>query len=184
MRSLLLEVEGAVEAEFPDAGVAAHYGDPFGEQRALAESAGMVDRSNRDIVTISGPTGSSWLNSLSTQKVDGLAPGAAVQTLILSPHGHVEHQLSLVDDGSRTWIHVEPGEAEQLVEFLNSMRFMLRVEVADVSAQYAVLTLMGPDRPAAACRCRGDGLRIRRRPDRGSCEVVARRRPAGRNVGA
>jgi tRNA-modifying protein YgfZ len=145
MDSPLLAVSGAVAAEFPDVGVAAHYGDPFAEQRALAEAAGLVDRSNRDVLRISGKDRLSWLNSISTRKVDDLAAGSAQQTLILSPHGHVEHHLSLVDDGSDTWIHVEPGEAESLLEFLESMRFMLRVEAADVSAGYAVLTVMGPE---------------------------------------
>jgi tRNA-modifying protein YgfZ len=145
MDSPLLAVPGAVAAEFPDVGVAAHYGDPFAEQRALAEAAGLVDRSNRDVLRISGKDRLSWLNSISTQKVDDLAAGSALQTLILSPHGHVEHHLSLVDDGSDTWIYVEPGEAEPLLEFLESMRFMLRVEAADVSASYAVLTVMGPE---------------------------------------
>src|SRR5262249_30424492 len=32
-----------------------------------------------------------------------------------------------------------------LLEFLESMRFMLRVEAADASADYAVLTIMGPE---------------------------------------
>jgi len=140
MDSPLLTADGAVEAEFPDVGVAAHYGDPYAEQRALAETAGYVDRSDRDIVTITGADRLTWLNSLSTQKVDDLGPGQAAQTLILSPHGHVEHHLSVVDDGATTWIHVEPGEAGALLEFLNSMRFMLRVECADVSADHAVLT--------------------------------------------
>jgi folate-binding protein YgfZ len=154
MDSPLLAVSGAVAAEFPDVGVAAHYGDPFAEQRALAEAAGLVDRSNRDVLRISGKDRLSWLNSISTQKVDDLAAGSAQQTLILSPHGHVEHHLSLVDDGSDTWIHVEPGEAESLLEFLESMRFMLRVEAADVSASYAVLTVMGPQvKPDAADPC-------------------------------
>ncbi len=81
-------------------GVAAHYGDPFAEQRALAETAGLVDRSNRDVLQITGQDRLSWLNKLSTQKVDDLAAGSGQQTLILSPHGHVEHHLSLVDDGS------------------------------------------------------------------------------------
>jgi hypothetical protein len=34
-RSPLLDTPGAVAAEGPDAGVAWHYGDPHGEQRAL-----------------------------------------------------------------------------------------------------------------------------------------------------
>src|SRR5215469_2098388 len=150
MDSPLLAVDGAVGAEFPDVGVAAHYGDPYAEQRALCETAGFVDRSDRDVVTITGADRLSWLNSLSTQKVDDLAPGRAVQTLILSPHGHVEHHLSVVDDGATTWIHVEPGEAGPLVEFLVSMRFMLRVEPADMSEDLAVLTVMGPQAAGGA----------------------------------
>ena len=144
MDSPLLAVSGAVAADFPDVGVAAHYGDPFAEQRALVEAAGLVDRSNRDVLTITGQDRLSWLNSLSTQKVDDLAADSARQTLILSPHGHVEHHLSVIDDGSTTWIHVEPGEAASLLEFLESMKFMMRVEAADVSEDYAVLTVSGP----------------------------------------
>lgn len=145
MDSPLLAVSGAVAADFPDAGVAAHYGDPAAEQRALAEAAGLVDRSHRDVLKITGKDRLSWLNSISTQKLDDVAAGSARQTLILSPHGHVEHHLSLVDDGTDTWIHVEPGEAASLLEFLESMRFMLRVEAAEVTADYAVLTVMGPE---------------------------------------
>jgi tRNA-modifying protein YgfZ len=150
MNSPLLAVPDAVASDFPDVGVAAHYGDPFAEQRALAEGSGLVDRSNRDVLRIGGRDRLSWLNSISTQKLDDLAPGNARQTLILSPHGHVEHHLSLVDDGACTWVHVEPAEAPSLLEFLESMRFMMRVEAEDVSADYAVLTLMGPEVPSEA----------------------------------
>src|SRR5262245_22110163 len=113
-----LAISGSVPADFPDVGVAAHYGDPYAEQRVLTESMGLVDRSNRGVLEITGPDRLSWLNSITTQKVDDLPPGAATQALILSPHGHVEHHLSLVDDGTKTWIHVESGEAGVLLEFL------------------------------------------------------------------
>ena len=49
MESPLLQLPDAVPAEGPDTGVAAHYGDPLGEQRALAQAAGLVDRSHRGI---------------------------------------------------------------------------------------------------------------------------------------
>jgi folate-binding protein YgfZ len=145
MDSPLLAVPDAVAAEFPDVGVAAHYGDPFAEQRALAEAAGLVDRSNRDVLRITGQDRLTWLNSISTQKLDDLQAGIAQETLILSPHGHVEHHLSLVDDGTATWVHVEPGEAAATLQFLESMRFMLRVEAEEISSGYAVLTVMGPE---------------------------------------
>jgi tRNA-modifying protein YgfZ len=143
-KSELLAWPGAVQASWPDEGVAAHYGDPMREQRATEESAGVVDRSNRGVVRITGPDRLSWLHSLTTQALDGLAPGAAAQALVLSPNGHIEHHLTLTDDGTATWIHTEPGTAAALVEFLESMRFMLRVEVSDVTQDHAVLTVLGP----------------------------------------
>jgi tRNA-modifying protein YgfZ len=167
--SPLLQWPGAVAAGWPDEGVAAHYGDPSREQRALdgagpaASTAtgrvgGFVDRSNRGVVTITGQDRLSWLHSLTTQHLLELAPGAAAQALILDPNGHVEHHLTLSDDGTTLWIHVEPGAAAPLVAFLDSMRFMLRVAVADVTQDYAVLTVMGPDREDQARERLTDGL--------------------------
>ena len=139
-----MQLPGAVEASWPDEGVAAHYGDPMREQRTAEESAGVVDRSSRGVLRITGPDRLSWLHSLTTQHLEGLAAGAGAQALILSPTGHVEHHLTLADDGTAVWVHVEPGTAGALAEFLDSMRFMMRVEVADVSQDYAVLTVLGP----------------------------------------
>ena len=121
-----------------DAGIPLHYGNPLGEQRLLKEGA-FVDLSNRGVITVTGPDRLPWLHSLTTQYVEGLAPHASVQNLILSPHGHIEHDLHEVDDGQTTWLIVEPDTADSLVSFLNKMRFMMHVEVTDRSAEYAVV---------------------------------------------
>jgi len=144
MDSPLLAHAGAVPADGIDSGIAAHYGDPYAEQRALAQSAGQVDRSNRGILRITGEDRLSWLHSLTTQDVEHLAPGETAQALVLSPQGHIEHHLTLADDGTALWAHVEPGTAEALLAFLQSMRFLLRVDPADVTGDFAVLTLKGP----------------------------------------
>lgn len=144
--SPLLSRPGAVLADAPDVGVAAHYGDPYREQRSLVAGTASVDLSHRPVVRISGVDRLEWLHSLTTQHLSGLEPGVWTEALILSPHGHVEHHLSLVDDGSAVWAHVEPGTAGVLVEFLDRMRFMMRVEVADVSADWAVLHQAETDR--------------------------------------
>ena len=145
--SPLLGWPGAVPAGWPDETVAAHYGDPVREQRAAAR---FTDRSNRGVVTVTGPDRLSWLHSLTSQKLDQLAAGESAQALILDPNGHVEHHLTLTDDGATTWIHTEPGMAAALTKYLDSMRFMLRVEVTDASGEYAVLTVTGPDRGGLA----------------------------------
>ncbi len=137
--SPLLARPGAVPAEGADAGVAWHYGDPMREQRTFLDGTGRVDLSHRGVVTVAGPDRLSWLHSITTQHLTGLAPYTSTESLVLSPHGHVEHDLHLVDDGTTTWITVEPGTAPALVAWLDSMRFMLRVEVADVTADIAVV---------------------------------------------
>src|SRR5215472_397079 len=128
MDSPLLARPGAVPAQGTDAGVAAHYGDPYAEQRTLTRAAGQVDRSHRDIVRITGADRLSWLHSLTTQDL--------------------EHLQTLADDGTALWAHVEPGTAAALLAFLQSMRFLLRVDPEQVTGDFAVLTLMGPGRPA------------------------------------
>lgn len=140
MTSSLLARPGAYPADPPDVGVAAHYGDPFREQRRFDSGDGVVDLSHRPVVTIAGADRLSWLHSLTSQHVETLPPGVAIEALILSPHGHVEHHLSLVDDGETTWMHIEPGTAESLVGYLNSMKFWSQVDVAEQSS-YAVLAL-------------------------------------------
>ncbi|WP_151525474.1 CAF17-like 4Fe-4S cluster assembly/insertion protein YgfZ [Serinicoccus kebangsaanensis] len=137
--SVLLEQPGAVDGTGVDAGVAAHYGNPHREQRLLEEGLAVVDLSHRGVVTVSGPDRLSWLHSLTSQQLSDLAPRRSAETLILSPKGHIEHALHVVDDGERTWLTTEPGAAPAVAGWLDSMRFMLRVEVEDVTDRYAVL---------------------------------------------
>ena len=124
---------------FPDPLVAWHFGDPHGEQRRLSQGEGIVDLSNRGVVTVTGVDRLSWLHSLTSQHVEHLGAGESALALILSPHGHVEHELHLIDDGETAWIITQPGAAPELTRYLDSMRFMLRVEVSDVSDAFAVV---------------------------------------------
>ncbi|WP_211199017.1 YgfZ/GcvT domain-containing protein [Phytoactinopolyspora limicola] len=138
-RSPFLDVPGAVEGAAPDQGVAAHYGDPLREQRRLAAGTGAVDLSHRAVVRVSGPDRLTWLHQLTTQHLELLEPGQATTALVLDAHGRVEHAMYGVDDGAAIWFHVEPGTAEPLVRYLDSMRFWSQVEVEDVTADFAIV---------------------------------------------
>lgn len=149
MTSPLLTTPGAVSAETPDTDIAAHYGDPSHEGRAIERSSAWVDRSNRGVVRVSGPDRLGWLNDLTSQLTRDLAPGVGTEALIMDARGRLKHHLSMVDDGESTWMHTEPGDAAETARFLDSMVFMLRVEVEDLSDSLSVLTLLGPDRDKA-----------------------------------
>ena len=130
----------------PDAGAIWHFGEPNKEQKLLAAGNGWADLSHRAVISVSGEDRLSWLHSLTTQNLESLTPGLWVSGLILDPQGHIVHQIYLVDDGSVTWIHTEKEKKTDLLEFLNKMKFMLRVEVQDRTNQYAVLRAPGsPD---------------------------------------
>ncbi|MFD8385754.1 YgfZ/GcvT domain-containing protein [Streptomyces sp. NPDC059679] len=159
MKSPLLSLPGAVPGEGPDEGVAAHYGDLFREQRALADGSGFVDLSHRGVVTVAGPDRLSWLHLLLTQHVSELPAGQATEALILSPHGHIEHALYIVDDGETTWAHVEPGTQGDLLAYLESMKFFYRVEIADRTEEFAVVHL-----PAGSIAEAPEGAAVRETP--------------------
>ncbi|MER5949723.1 folate-binding protein [Streptomyces sp. NPDC001904] len=154
--SPLLTLPGAVPGEGVDEGVAAHYGDLFREQRSLADGSGVVDLSHRGVLAVTGDDRLSWLHLLLTQHVSELPAGHATEALILSANGHIEHALYLVDDGSTTWAHVEPGSQEALLAYLESMKFFYRVEVADRTAEFAVVHL-----PAGSLAPVPDGVAVR-----------------------
>ncbi|MFE7131308.1 YgfZ/GcvT domain-containing protein [Streptomyces sp. NPDC057638] len=159
MKSPLLSLPGAVPAEGADEGVAAHYGDLFREQRALAGGSGLVDLSHRGVITITGGDRRAWLHLLVTQHISELPPGQATEALILTSNGHIEHALSLVDDGETLWAHIEPGTREELVAYLESMKFFYRVEVADRTEDFAVVHL-----PAGSIAPVPDGVTVRETP--------------------
>jgi folate-binding protein YgfZ len=127
----------------PDKGAVWHFGEPVKEQRALEAGTAWADLSHHNIIAVSGQDRLKWLHDLTTQFVSDLQPGVWMANMILDAKGHVEFQFNVVDDGNTTFLVLDPGYCEQLIEYLTKMKFMLRVDVSDVSSQYAVLRAPG-----------------------------------------
>ena len=120
-----------------------HYGNPFGEQRALADGESVVELADRAVITITGPDRLTWLDSLTTQSLRGLAAGESSETLLLSPNGRIEHAMRVIDDAEITWLLVDGSERGSLAKWLDRMRFTLRVEVADRSDDFLTIGSFG-----------------------------------------
>ena len=140
-RSPLLSRPGAFAASGADAGVAAHYGDPVAEQRALARRTrlALVDHSNLGVVTVAGEDRLSWLTTLSSQVLAGLGEGDSTELLLLTPQGRIEFSAFAVEKDGAVWLITERDQAAPLAEYLNRMKFMLRVEITDRTETHAVL---------------------------------------------
>ena len=143
-RSPLLGRAGAVPNAVgdPDELVPAHYGDPLREQ-GLLEAGAAGAALARDVVAVTGPDRLSWLTTLSSQVLTDLTPGdGGVETLVLDAKGRIVHALAALDDAETLWLVTEAGRGPALVEFLERMRFMLRVEVS-VRDDVAVVAALG-----------------------------------------
>ncbi|PJI95090.1 YgfZ/GcvT domain-containing protein [Luteimicrobium subarcticum] len=138
-RSPLLDRSGAVAGAGPDAGVAWHYGDPTAEQRALERHGAVADLSHLGVVRVTGPDRLTWLHSITSQDLAGLAPRTSTELLVLDPHGHVEHSAGVVDDGEGVWLVTEASHAAPLAAWLDRMKFSLRVEITDATAEVAAI---------------------------------------------
>lgn len=150
---LLDAIDGAADA--PDGhqqhGVAWHYGNPLGEQRAFERSAGAVDRSHHRVLRISGADTLTWLNSLISQKIDALEPGSTAHGLILDAKGHIEHAFTIVrpkessptgSDEPTIYLVSEPETFDALQTYLTQMVFWSAVSVHE--ADLALITVIGP----------------------------------------
>jgi folate-binding protein YgfZ len=126
-----------------DAGAIWHFGEPNQEQRELAAGNAWADLSHRAVIKISGSDRTKWLNDMMTQELGTLPVGQWTETLLLDAQGHIEQQLFLVDDGALIWLHTEASKNEELITYLNKMKFMLDVDVCDQTTEYSVLRAPG-----------------------------------------
>ena len=152
--------ESAPDSEFVDEAVAsfgatAHFGDPSGEQWALESGRALVRRPDLAVIAVSGADRLTWLTSLASQIVTGLVPGASRELLILSPEGRVEHWAGASDDGEALHLIVERADLSGFVAFLDSMRFALRVSVAECDVAVFSSVRAGANTPEAVAALPG-----------------------------
>jgi folate-binding protein YgfZ len=132
----------------PDEAVAAHRGDPLAEQRAMARSAAVVDRSHRGVVAVPGEERLSWLHLLLSQHVSELPEGAGSEALILDAQGRVLHHMVVSHVGDTVYLDTDQADLAELLAYLQKMVFWAKVQPRDATAELAVLSLVGPETAA------------------------------------
>lgn len=135
--TLRQQMEAAGAVFDADSGVPAHYGDPVREQLLYESGKGIHYAGPIGVVAVSGTDRLSWLTTLSTQVVTDLGERSK-ELLLLDPNGRIDFAAGIVDDAESgiAYLLTEPQYAAALAAFLDSRRFLLRVEVADRSAEY------------------------------------------------
>jgi folate-binding protein YgfZ len=125
-----------------------------GQYRLLREEAGLLDRSARGKLLVTGPAAAEFLQGQLTNDVEALEPGAGCYSALLDRKGHMQADMRvLLLAPERFWIDTEPTAAAAVARHLGMYRVGREVEVADAGSEWAILSLIGP----AADRASGVG---------------------------
>lgn len=146
---------GAIATE--GGATALHFGDPFAEQKRAATGIVLIDRSDRELLTIAGQERLSWLEGFVSQHVTELGPGQGGSSLILDANGRVEHLFGITAGAEELIVDTEPGRAEGLFAFLDRMVFWAAAEPR-LAPELALLTVVGAGTHSALAAVLGDDV--------------------------
>src|SRR6266536_1441242 len=114
------------------------------EVQAIHENAGVVDRSDRGAVLVSGPDAWSYRQSIVSADLDAVGDGEGVHSLLLTPQGKLDVDFRLLRVGDEAWLDCDPGFGEQLAASLNRFRIRVKCDVTDRTGQWGSLAVRGP----------------------------------------
>ena len=120
------------------------YGDPSAEYAALANGAGLVDRSGSGRLRISGVDALDLLNRLSTNKLESLPPGQGAPTVLTSPKGRVVDLLLVGALADYLLCLTSPGRQQAVVDWIDFYTFGEDIHLQDIAPATSQLTLVGP----------------------------------------
>ena len=124
--------------------VAAHFGDPVAEHRAVRESAGLFDTAYLGIVEAQGPHRVRFLNGQVTADLRPLVDGQGAYAATLTPTGKMVADLRIYAVGETFLLVTPPGAARAVIDHLNHFRVADRVVFTDLSERVASLLVQGP----------------------------------------
>jgi folate-binding Fe-S cluster repair protein YgfZ len=101
--------------------------------RALRHGAGLVARSDRSVLSVTGPDRLTWLQGLLTQDVAELAPGEVRDSAYLTAQGRLIADLRVIHNADRTLLDVPERLADGLSARLDGLLFAEDAQVANQS---------------------------------------------------
>ena len=126
------------------------------QYRLLREGAGLLDRSGRGKLILSGGEAAEYLQGQLTNDIEGLAPGEGCYCALLDRKGHLQADArALRLSEAEIWLDSEAATTDTLKRHLETYKIGREVELSDVSSEWAILSLLGPAAPGLAAASPG-----------------------------
>jgi folate-binding protein YgfZ len=115
------------------------------QYRAMREEAGLLDRSGRGKLIVSGAEARDYLQGQLTNEIETLEPNRGCYAALLDRKGHIQGDLRLLQLSSGDlWIDTEPAAVEPVLRHLDTYKIGREVEVRNASEDWAIISLIGP----------------------------------------
>ncbi len=133
------------------------------EYRALRQAAGIVDRSSRGRLTISGADRRSYLQGLLSNDIAALAEGSGCYATYLTAQGRMIADMRVVETGQSLLVNLDGTLADSIAARWSQFVFSEDVQIANDSASTAEVGLYGPSaaHTVAEAVASGDAERAR-----------------------
>ncbi len=113
--------------------------------QAVTESCGLLDRSERGKLALSGREAKSFLQGQVTNDVEQLAPGDGCYAAFLTPKGKMLGDLRILDVGDELLLDTERSSLQQLFNMIRRFKVGYDVELHKRTLECGLLSLIGPD---------------------------------------
>jgi tRNA-modifying protein YgfZ len=130
---------------------------PQDQYMALTGGLAVVDRHDVGLLRASGKDAVDLLDRLSTNDLSGLAPGKGASTVLTTNKGRVIDLLTVAHLNDHLLVLCSSDAAVRVAEWIDFYTFEEDVVVSDVTSEYFVAGLAGPDALTSTQRLIGDG---------------------------
>jgi folate-binding protein YgfZ len=120
------------------------------EYRALTEGCGLVDRSERGKLALTGSGAKEFLAGQVTNDTEALVPDEGCYAAFLTPKGKMLGDLRILDRGEELLLDTERSALQALFDMIRRFKIGYDVQLHKRTVERGLLSLLGPDAPRIA----------------------------------
>ncbi|HEV7177522.1 MAG TPA: folate-binding protein [Solirubrobacteraceae bacterium] len=115
------------------------------DYRTATEACGLLDRSERGKLALTGSEAKSFLQGQVTNDVEALTPGHGCYAAFLTPKGKMLGDLRILDAGDKILLDTERVALQELFNMIRRFSIGFDVELHKRTLESGLLSLLGPE---------------------------------------
>ena len=121
------------------------FSTPEEEYQAASKSVALSDRSYIGRLKATGKDALDLINRLSTNKLEDLAPGEAMPTVLTNNKARILDYLLVVRMEDDLLLLTSPQNRQKVADWIDLYTFLEESEVEDITSKTALVSLIGPE---------------------------------------